>query len=81
MEMRQAKTIPFRAERGSRSSSIPATPAPTPNPLLYVSNGVFRPEQLAAGISSLRDGPVTYDVRITFMYPLCWQTPIMCSQT
>ena len=53
-------TTDFRAERGSRSSSIPATPAPTPNPLLYVSNGVFRPEQLAAGISSLRGADEGY---------------------
>jgi hypothetical protein len=43
----------IRAERGSRSSSIPATPAPTPNPLPQVTNHLF-PEQLAAGISNLR---------------------------
>ena len=54
------KPSDFRAERGSRSSSIPATPAPTPNPLLYVSNGVFRPEQLAAGISCLRGADEGY---------------------
>ena len=37
------------ATGGSRSSSIPATPAPTPNPLLQVTQHVVGPEQLAAG--------------------------------
>ena len=49
----------IRAERGSRSSSIPATPAPTPNPLLHVSHHLY-PEQLAAGISNLRGGDEGY---------------------
>lgn len=39
--------------QGSRSSSIPATPAPTPNPLLHVTYHMV-PEQLAAGISNLK---------------------------
>jgi hypothetical protein len=44
----------IRAERGgSRSSSIPATPAPTPNPLLHVTYHMY-PEQLAAGINNLK---------------------------
>ena len=39
-----------RAEQGgSRSSSIPPTPAPTPNPLLQVNHHMV-PEQLVAGI-------------------------------
>ena len=35
----------LRAEQGSRSSSIPPTPAPTPNPLLQVNHHMV-PEQL-----------------------------------
>lgn len=43
----------IRAEQGSRNSSIPPTPAPTPNPLLQVSHHMV-PEQLVAGIKQLR---------------------------
>ena len=43
-----------RAEQGgSRSSSIPPTPAPTPNPLLQVNHHMV-PEQLVAGIKNIR---------------------------
>lgn len=44
-----------RAEQGggSRSSSIPPTPAPTPNPLLQVNHHMV-PEQLVAGIKKIR---------------------------
>jgi len=40
-----------RAEQGSRGSSIPPTPAPTPNLLLH---NHMVPEQLVAGIKQLR---------------------------
>ncbi len=43
-----------RAEQGgSRASSIPPTPAPTPNPLLQVNHHMV-PEQLVAGIKKIR---------------------------
>ena len=43
-----------RAEQGgSRASSIPPTPAPTPNPLLQVNHHMV-PEQLVAGIKRIR---------------------------
>ena len=43
-----------RAEQGgSRASSIPPTPAPTPNPLLQVNHHMI-PEQLVAGIKNIR---------------------------
>jgi hypothetical protein len=42
-----------RAEQGSRSSSIPPTPAPTPNPLLHLSHHMV-PEQLVAGIEKIK---------------------------
>lgn len=54
----------IRAERGlaaSRSGSIPATPAPTPNPQLHVTYHVF-PEQLAAGIKSIKVRGMVKDV-------------------
>lgn len=43
----------IRAEQGSRASSIPPTPAPTPNPLLQVNHHMV-PEQLVAGIKRIR---------------------------
>lgn len=43
-----------RAEQGgSRASSIPPTPAPTPNPLLQVNHHMV-PEQLVAGIKKIK---------------------------
>ena len=41
-----------RAEQGA-SSSIPPTPAPTPNPLLQVHQHMV-PEQLVAGIKGIK---------------------------
>ena len=44
----------IRTEQGgSRASSIPPTPAPTPNPLLQVNHHMV-PEQLVAGIKGIR---------------------------
>ena len=50
-----------RAEQGgSRSSSIPPTPAPTPNPLLQVNHHMV-PEQLVAGIKNIRNNDEGFD--------------------